>query len=108
MTDISRWVVSSFCAMVVVEGCSRPTSFIPTAVVDLGALVTDDLPQRFWGPGLLKAMKFTKQNSAEIVHWAFPLDSGDTLKGQNSYYTFFNHGGPHVDAPIHVGAGGGL
>jgi kynurenine formamidase len=26
----------------------------------------------------------------------------------NSYYTLFNHGGPHVDAPSHVGLGEGL
>ena len=27
------------------------------------------------------------------------------LKGRKSYYTLFNHGGPHVDAPVHMGFG---
>jgi kynurenine formamidase len=30
------------------------------------------------------------------------------VSGSNSYYTLFNHGGPHVDAPNHVGLGEGL
>jgi kynurenine formamidase len=30
------------------------------------------------------------------------------VSGSNAYYTLFNHGGPHVDAPNHVGAGGGI
>jgi kynurenine formamidase len=29
--------------------------------------------------------------------------SPGTLSGSNSCYTLFNHGGPHVDAPNHVG-----
>lgn len=30
------------------------------------------------------------------------------MSGSNGYYTLFNHGGPHIDAPNHFGVGGGL
>jgi len=30
------------------------------------------------------------------------------VSGSNAYYTLFNHGGPHVDAPNHMGVGDGL
>lgn len=33
---------------------------------------------------------------------------GATLPGSNAYYTLFNHGGPHVDAPNHYGFSGGV
>jgi kynurenine formamidase len=81
--------------------------FIPEEVIDLGALVTPDLPERVWGPGLLAAMGFERQNEVEVVPWMF--ESGeDRVTGQNSYLTLFNHGGPHVDAPNHMGLPGGV
>ena len=92
--------------------CSRPSAvsdrrFAPSEVIDLGATVTEDLPQRFWGKAFMKQMGFTRQNSLEVITWKFPADGG-TVSGSNGYYTLFNHGGPHVDAPTHMGVGGGL
>lgn len=82
-------------------------SFQPTEVVDLGALVTADLPERLWGRAFLKQMGFTRPNEFEILPWTFPM-GGQEVTGSNAYYTLFNHGGPHVDAPNHMGVGGGL
>jgi len=88
--------------------CARPAAFTPTEVIDLGAVVTDDLPQRMWGKATLRMMNFSKQNSVELIKWAFPVQGQDSVRGSNAYYTLFNHGGPHLDAPIHVGARGGV
>ena len=33
---------------------NRPVTFTPSEVIDLGALVTEDLPERFWGKGFVK------------------------------------------------------
>ncbi len=85
----------------------RAVGFTPSVVIDLGASVTPDLPERLWGKAFLKQMGFLKQNSFEVIHWKFPVDR-DTVSGSNGYYTLFNHGGPHIDAPNHTGAGGGL
>jgi kynurenine formamidase len=85
----------------------RQVAFVPSEVIDLGALVTEDLPQRLWGKAFLKQMNFTTQNEFKVIAWKFPV-GGDTISGSNAYYTLFNHGGPHVDAPNHVGAGGGI
>jgi kynurenine formamidase len=79
----------------------------PSEVIDLGALVTEDLPQNSWGKALLRQLGFKKQNTFEVIRWAFSSQGGK-ISGSNAYYTLFNHGGPHVDAPSHVGAGGGL
>jgi kynurenine formamidase len=83
------------------------TAFSPLEVIDLGALVTEDLPQRTWGKALLKRLGFKRQNAFEAVRWSFAGKEGE-ISGSNSYYTLFNHGGPHVDAPNHVGESGGL
>ena len=55
----------------------------------------------------MKQMGFTRQNTLEKIAWNFPADGG-SVSGSNGYYTLFNHGGPHVDAPNHVGVGGGV
>ena len=78
-------------------------AFAPSEVIDLGALVTEDLPQRVWGNALMQQLGFTKPNSFEVVPWTF-----DDMSGSDAYYTLFNHGGPHVDAPNHYGFGGGI
>jgi len=95
-------------SLVLLASCARASTFAPSEVIDLGALVTDDLPQRFWGTGFLKAMNFSRQNSVELIRWSFPVPGADSVHGSNAYYTLFNHGGPHVDGPIHVGAGRGI
>ena len=84
-----------------------PSIIKPSEVIDLGALVTEDLPQGTWGKALLRQFGLKKQNVFEVIRWAFPVAQGK-VSGSNAYYTLFNHGGPHVDAPSHVGAGGGL
>ena len=81
--------------------------WMPSEVIDLGTLVTEDLPQKSWGKAMLKQLGFKKQNAFEVIRWTFPSREGK-ISGSNAYYTLFNHGGPHVDAPGHVGAGGGL
>lgn len=85
----------------------RPLPFAPSEVIDLGASVTEDLPQRVWGKALLKQLGYTRPNSFEVIRWTFPIEGG-RVSGSNAYYTLFNHGGPHVDAPNHMGEGGGL
>ena len=81
--------------------------FVPTELVDLGALVTPDLPERFWGKAMLKAFGFTRPNAFEAIRWSFDSPDG-ALVGTDAYYTLFNHGGPHVDAPVHMSVGGGI
>jgi kynurenine formamidase len=85
----------------------RSLAFAPSEVIDLGASVTEDLPQRVWGKALLKQLGYARPNSFEVIRWTFPM-AGASVSGSNAYYTFFNHGGPHVDAPNHMGEGGGL
>ena len=79
----------------------------PREVIDLGALVTEDLPERVWGKALLAASGYTRLNTFEVIDWEFEMEGG-RASGSNAYYTLFNHGGPHVDAPNHLDLGGGL
>lgn len=97
------------CAGLLVMGCSgeignsNDSIPVPTEIIDLGALVTERTPEEFWGKGFLKEMEFTESNTFDVLARTFgPLDVS------NSYYRLFNHGGPHVDAPNHVGLGDGL
>ena len=75
----------------------------PDEIVDLGALVTEDLPERVWGKGFMTQMGFTESNTFDVISWDF-----GPISGSNAYYRIFNHGGPHVDAPNHVGMGLGI
>jgi len=86
---------------------STDVGFTPSEVIDLGTLITEDLPQRIWGKAFLKQMNFENQNSFSVRPWTFPVEGG-SVSGSNAYYTLFNHGGPHIDGPNHVGAGGGI
>jgi len=98
------------CVLMISCSTSSPDhdqAFSPSEVVDLGALITEDLPQRTWGKAFMEQMGFTRQNSRDVINWTFPVD-GDTVSGSNAYYTLFNHGGPHVDAPNHIDIGAGL
>ncbi len=79
----------------------------PKKVYDLGTVVTEDLPERIWGKTALASMGFTRLNKFEVIDWKFGNESG-MITGSNSYYTLFNHGGPHIDAPAHMDLGGGL
>ena len=82
-------------------------AFAPTELIDLGAVVTEDLPERFWGKAMLKQFGFDRPNVFDVKPWSFKAPAGD-LKGSDSYYTLFNDGGPHVDAPNHMSVGGGI
>lgn len=81
-------------------GIATPT---PTEIIDLGVVITADTPKQFWGARFLQDMGFDDLNSFEVIDWEF-----GPVSGSNAYYTLFNHGGPHVDAPNHVGVGPGL
>lgn len=86
------------------EICNSKQSIpVPTEIIDLGALVTEQTPEQFWGKAFLNEMDFTKTNSFDVLARSF-----GPVTVSNSYYTLFNHGGPHVDAPNHVGLGEGL
>jgi len=84
-------------------GNSNESIPVPTEIIDLGALVTEQTPEEFWGKGFLKEMDFTESNRFDVLARTF-----GPLSVSNSYYRLFNHGGPHVDAPNHVGLGEGL
>jgi kynurenine formamidase len=98
-----------FCAGIFVIGCSSELDQshkalpVPTQIIDLGALVTEQTPEEFWGKGFLKEMDFTESNRFDVLARTF-----GPVSASNSYYRLFNHGGPHVDAPNHVGLGEGL
>lgn len=79
----------------------------PARIVDLGAPITERLPEQVWGRALLHDMGFTKPNAFDVRRWSFPA-AGGSIEGSNAYYTLFNHGGPHVDAPSHFSLGGGI
>ncbi len=96
------------CFLVLLAACSPDVvSWEPKEVVDLGALVTEDLPERVWGKAFLAANNFERPNSFEVINFEFQMEGG-SVSVSNAYYTLFNHGGPHVDAPNHVGVGSGL
>lgn len=78
----------------------------PHEIIDLGALVTENLPERVWG-GLMKHYGFDESNSFKVIHQEFEFPDG-LLSVNNSYLKIFNHGGPHVDAPSHVNLEGGI
>jgi arylformamidase len=87
------------------DGSQSMTPPLPRDIVDLGALVTEDLPERVWGKAMLDNNGwYDQQNSFQILPWSWESPDG-TITGTNARYTLFNHGGPHVDAPNHVGIG---
>lgn len=77
----------------------------PRKIVDLGILVTEEQPESLWGKRMLSDMGFDRSNEFEVIEWKY---ADGAISGSNPYFTLFNHGGPHVDAPNHVGLGGGL
>ncbi len=105
---IGRFLFCWLLAAILVS-CSQyeqPASTIPPVpkeIIDLGTLITEDTPEIFWGKGLLKKMGFEESNSFDVITWDF-----GPVAGSNSYFRLFNHGGPHVDAPNHVGLGLGV
>ncbi len=91
------------------SACSegRAPLFKPQEVIDLGALVTEDLPQRVWGKAYLDANNLDRPNVFEIVKRTAEI-GGSSISASNAFYTLANHGGPHVDAPNHMGFEAGI
>ena len=104
----SRLVVS-FLASCALAACVKSTDQlaadtpVPDQIIDLGTLITADTPKQFWGTRFLRDRNYYDPNSFNVIRWEY-----GPVAGSNAYYTLFNHGGPHVDAPSHVGLGGGL
>jgi arylformamidase len=72
---------------------------VPTKIIDLSSTITEDLPVRIWGHRFLSDLGFRDTNEFEYVINEEPLYSS------NSYWTLFNHGGAHLDAPNHMEKG---
>ncbi len=111
MTRSSRSAIPLMVYILALAACSSSdheqierAALVPREVIDLGALVTEDLPERVWGKGLLSALGYTRPNTFDVITW----DRNGIFTGSNAYYTLFNHGGPHVDAPTHMGFEGGV
>jgi kynurenine formamidase len=102
-------ILCILCVGLGIVGCSgdfdsSPQSIpLPSEIIDLGVEITTDTPKEFWGEKFLNDMGFDSHNRFDVVHWEY-----GPVSGSNAYYTLFNHGGPHVDAPNHVGVGPGL
>lgn len=75
----------------------------PKEIIDLGALVSEDLPERVWGKRLLTELGYMRPNAFDVMPWQL-----EGASGSSAYYTLFNHGGPHVDAPNHMGFESGI
>ena len=76
-------------------------------VIDLGALITEDIAQKVAGRAFLASNRIDRLNEFEVVTWTATIGGG-SVSGSNAFYTLANHGGPHVDAPNHVGLDGGI
>ncbi len=108
MKRIAAVVVSLF--VLVLGGCAPQGESAaegvppqPKEIIDLGALVTEGLPEQVWGKRLLSELGYTRPNVLEVISWQL-----ESVSGSNAYYTLFNHGGPHVDAPNHMGFENGI
>ncbi len=85
-------------------GCDAPAPTplenrppLPSRIVDLSHTITEDLPVRLWGKKALTDRGFSLTTEfREVV-------SESPFYVANSYWTLMNHGGPHVDAPNHMG-----
>ncbi len=107
LLSCSLWHAVWLAIFASVSACTVPEAvpesqvvFAPSEVIDLGALVTEDLPERVWGSALLELRGYDSNSFEVIPH------TNDA--GSNAYYNLFNHGGPHVDAPNHYGFSGGV
>jgi kynurenine formamidase len=72
---------------------------LPRQIIDLSPTITEDLPVRIWGHRALKDLGFSDATEFRVIRGDKPFYFS------NSYYTLFNHGGPHVDAPNHLERG---
>jgi arylformamidase len=111
---VERIVISTglLSVLLLTSGCStQPQGYggyipVPTEIVDLGVLVTEDLPQLISPTRVTQHLGLSSWNEFKVSTWEFAQGA---VSGQNSYLSFVNHfSGPHVDAPIHIGVGGGI
>jgi hypothetical protein len=49
---------------------------VPSEIVDLGTLVTEELPYQLWGKDLMDAFGFEKPNNFDVRDWAFDYEDG--------------------------------
>ena len=99
---VATLVVCGVVASVVGCNYSRPVNgetVVPRQIIDLSPTITEDLPVRIWGHRALKELGFSDSTEFRVI------SGNDPVYYQNSYYTLFNHGGPHVDAPNHLERG---
>ncbi len=106
MVSFAMRIALAACSDTGVENTVAPP-FAPKAMVDLGALVTEDPTERVGGKALLAAGDFDRPNTFEIIEWTRERGGG-SISGSSAFYTLFNHGGPHLDAPSHMGFGAGI
>lgn len=99
--------MESICWLTVfgLSGCAGSVLEVPrpTEIIDLGTVITEETPEQFWGERFMSDLGLREGNSFNVISWEF-----GPVAGSNSYFTIFNHGGPHIDAPNHMGFGGGL
>ena len=75
--------------------------FKPKEIIDLGALVTEDLPQRVWGKAYLDANNLDRPNVFEIVKRTAEI-GGSSISASNAFYTLANHGIGAFSGPLKV------
>ena len=75
---------------------------VPDQVVDLSPVITEDLPARIMGP----ALSATRPYPVEYEFQHFVRDA-PPYAVTNSIFHLLAHGGPHVDAGIHIFPDGG-
>ncbi len=90
-TPIVRLVASSLVGLAVLasaSACTAPealpesqSAFVPSEVIDLGALVTEDLPERVWGNALLEQRGYTESNSFPLASTSAARDVRATSSG---------------------------
>ncbi len=103
------WIIVISCTATVCLSCTSPEDQpaneslteapLPNRIVDLSPLVTEDLPLRVWGKKMLTDWGFKLTN--EFVD----VGAEEPFYVMNSYWTLFNHGGAHLDAPNHMEKG---
>ncbi len=99
-------------ALILLASCNSSTSsrspdFAPTEVIDLGAQITEDINRQIAGRAFLSLNGTNRPNQFDVITWTVEIGGG-SVSGSNSFFTLANHGGPHVDAPNHVGLEGGI
>lgn len=85
----------------VFSACGSPSP-IPSTIIDLSPIITEDLPARIMGA----AMSATRPYPVVNPFQHFTRDAPPYVV-RNSLFTLLAHGGPHVDAGIHIFPDGG-